>query len=211
MFRGGVKVVGLIVLGIISGCFLNICMMRVIKQMEGRVIQKKQCLWGFIAIEIGIFLMGTLCYKQYGISFMMWMNMSFWCVLMLLICVDLKFMILPTSIILIGSGIGVGFKAALSLMLYDWFYLWDCIVAGILGYGFFYVIYMWFLKVRKIEGLGFGDVRIMGMLGIYVGIEKLIIMLLIASVMALIVGTILYIIRRKSEAYPFGPWLCGAR
>lgn len=200
----------LIAVGIISGCFLNICMMMIIKHMEGGKEYKKQWLYYFIGIEISMFLTSIFCYKQYGISFMTWMCMSFWCVLMLLTLIDLKFMILPTAVIRIGSAIGIIFKTILSLMLYDWFYLWDGLIAGALGYGFFYLIYILFLKVKKKEGMGFGDVRIMGMLGIYIGVEKLIIMLLIASLMALIVGGILYMVRKKSEAYPFGPWLCGA-
>lgn len=202
--------IGIIGVGMISGCFLNVCMMLLTRHIEGDRGYKQQWFYYFIGIELSMVWASIFCYRQYGVSFMTWMYMSFWCVLVLLTLIDLKFMILPTSVIVVGSGIGIVFKTSLSLMLYDWFYLWDSIVAGILGYVFFYLVYMTFLKLKKKEGMGFGDVRMMGLLGIYVGTEKIVIMLLIASFMALIVGGILYMIRKKSEAYPFGPWLCSA-
>lgn len=138
------------------------------------------------------------------------MTISFCAVLVILSIVDIKYMLLPTPMIIFGSLMGIGFKLGLSVLYHNWSYLWEAIIGGAIGYIWFYLIYSIALKMRKRECLGFGDVRVMGMIGIFIGSWQLCTMLLIACMMALLVGVILLMIRKKSTPYPFGPFLCGA-
>lgn len=164
----------------------------------------------YMMVEISTGIIFWLCYVQHGVSLVAFMCMSFCSVLIVLSLIDFDHMILPTKIIMFGAVVGIGFRIALSMLYEEWAYLWDGVIAGIVGYGFFYLIYFIAPKIMHKEALGFGDVRVMGMLGIYIGLEQLFVMLVIACVMASVVGTVLLVIRKKSEPYPLGPYLCGA-
>ena len=74
---------------------------------------------------------------------------------------------------------------------------------------FFALLYLFYLKVRKIEGLGFGDVKLMLLLGLFLGLKKLVIALLLASVAGLLVGIFFIIFKQKNLklALPFGTFL----
>ncbi|PHV72337.1 hypothetical protein CS063_02345 [Sporanaerobium hydrogeniformans] len=75
---------------------------------------------------------------------------------------------------------------------------------------FFFVLFFvgkWFYKK---ECLGFGDVRLMALIGLYVSIDLLFLTLFLASVLAAFYGIILFFKNKKSEAYPFAPFINGA-
>ncbi len=61
----------------------------------------------------------------------------------------------------------------------------------------------------KKEGMGFGDVKLMGMAGLFLGVQRTVVSLLVAIWAAAIVGIIVLRIRKeKTDHYmPFGPFL----
>ena len=82
-----------------------------------------------------------------------------------------------------------------------------CAVAG----GFFLLMYIVALFVFKKEGLGFGDVKLAAVCGLFLGWQKIFLALLFAS----IVGSIVLICVRKAKndekqhEYPFAPFIVG--
>jgi leader peptidase (prepilin peptidase)/N-methyltransferase len=70
-------------------------------------------------------------------------------------------------------------------------------------------LYYFYLKVKKIEGLGFGDIKMMLLLGAFLGINKLLIAVLLASLSGLIVGIFFIIFKGKTLKLklPFGTFL----
>jgi len=58
----------------------------------------------------------------------------------------------------------------------------------------------------KKEAMGFGDVKLMAMLGTFLGIKKVILTFFIAPFLGLIFG-IIYLIKKKSHYIPYGPFL----
>jgi leader peptidase (prepilin peptidase) / N-methyltransferase len=73
----------------------------------------------------------------------------------------------------------------------------------------FYGLLLAYLKLRKIEGLGMGDVKMMLLLGAFLGYERLIIAIFLASLSGLLVGLWLIAFRHKNlrTALPFGTFL----
>ena len=125
----------------------------------------------------------------------------------ILTMIDWDHMLLPTSIIRVGFGMGVIEVGIQSMLFQDWSLLLDAMIGAVLGYGLFVGLYYGSKWLLKKEGLGFGDVRLMGMIGLFVGVRGLCLVLLIASLLASLYGVILLRIRKKSEPYPFGPFL----
>ncbi len=82
--------------------------------------------------------------------------------------------------------------------------LLDWLLAGALGYGLFYLIY-----ILSRGGMGGGDVRLAGLLGLVLGLKQLACALLIAFVAGAIVSLLLLASGRanRKTAIPFGPFL----
>jgi leader peptidase (prepilin peptidase)/N-methyltransferase len=77
------------------------------------------------------------------------------------------------------------------------------------GGGFLWAIAAGSEFVRKQEGMGFGDVKLLAMVGAYQGWEAALFALVIGSVLGTIVGLTLMIVRRGrlDMEIPFGPFL----
>ncbi len=84
-------------------------------------------------------------------------------------------------------------------------------VVGMVAYagGLGLTLVAWELIVRK-EGMGAGDVKLAVLLGLWIGYLHPVLVLyslIAASVLGLVVGAGIYVVRRASQPYPFGPWL----
>lgn len=163
-------------------------------------VAREVILWG------GLFGLASW-HQLFNLKFLLLIvNISFWLFLTLF---DYKYMLLPTKVIYVGLGVNV----VLSLFIYyrtgDTYYLINRCLGAVGGYGLFCLIFYMSKWLLKKEGLGYGDVRLMALIGWYVGIEQLFFVIILASVLAVLVGGLLYMIRRSSEAFPFGPFLCG--
>jgi leader peptidase (prepilin peptidase)/N-methyltransferase len=130
-----------------------------------------------------------------------------------LIYIDLEIQILPDVIDLPGVAIGLLVGALHlgadypTLMLSST--LLESAAGAALGAGILLVIALLYKLVRKIEGMGLGDVKMMAMLGAVVGWEPLFPILILASIVGALVGVPLAM---RSEAkmqiaLPFGVFL----
>jgi len=86
------------------------------------------------------------------------------------------------------------------------------ILGGLVGFGLFYSLAWGYEKYKGIEGLGFGDVKMLGWLGTWLGLEWVPFIIFVASVTGLILGLIQ--MRKGGDglqsALPFGPFLAFA-
>lgn len=130
-----------------------------------------------------------------------------------LIYIDLEWQILPDVIDLPGVVVGLVVGALHLGAIYPHFILsktlLESIAGAALGAGVLLAIGMSYKLLRKVEGMGLGDVKMMAMLGAVLGWEPLFPLLLIASIAGSIVGVI---VAAKSPdglkvAVPFGVFL----
>lgn len=85
----------------------------------------------------------------------------------------------------------------------------DTVLGYALGYGFFWVIGEVYILIRKEEGLGFGDIKLTGMIGAILGVESILPTIFAASIVGAAVGIMVMFLQRsglKTEI-PFGPYL----
>lgn len=131
-------------------------------------------------------------------------------IMSILILFDLRHMLLPSMLIYIGSAVALLFRIVLYVFTGATYHLLNGLLGAGIGFALFlgaFYLSKWLLKK---EGLGFGDVRLMFFLGMVVGIDGLFLMIILACFIAAVVGGILIVIKGKSEAFPFGPFLCGS-
>ena len=125
------------------------------------------------------------------------------CILIVLFAIDLEHHLLPDAITLPGIAAGFAFS----------FFAppgWLASLAGItFGYGILYAIAEAYFRVRHEEGLGGGDLKMLAMIGAFLGWKLTILTLIMASFAGSFAGILLIATRRGSMKYalPFGTFL----
>ena len=125
------------------------------------------------------------------------------CALVVLFAIDLEHHLLPNVITLPGIVVGFGF----SLFAEPG---WQASLLGILfGGGSLYVISEAYFRIRHEEGLGMGDVKMLAMIGAFLGWKLTVVTLMMASFSGSIIGVALILMRRGNMKYalPFGTFL----
>ncbi len=128
---------------------------------------------------------------------------SFFSALLVASLIDLRFFIIPDVITIPGTVGGI-----LTSPLRAETPLLESVVGAVAGFGISFVIYIYYVKVRKMEGLGFGDVKLLAFIGSFTGIYGVLSALFLGSLIGLIYA-LPSIIRNRtvSFAIPFGPFL----
>ena len=139
----------------------------------------------------------------YGQSALLVVRLAFACALIVLFAIDLRHRILPNVITL--PGIAAGFAAS-------WFLPpgWMSSLIGIVGGGgLLLAIAEVYSRVRGQEGLGMGDVKMLAMIGAFLGWPLMVLTLVLASFAGSIVGVTLIVSGRGGlqAALPFGTFL----
>ncbi|MCX6726095.1 MAG: prepilin peptidase [Candidatus Shapirobacteria bacterium] len=82
---------------------------------------------------------------------------------------------------------------------------WLSILAGLAGVIFFLLL----VFLTKGKGMGLGDVKLVGLMGLFLGFPRLIVALYLAFLTGAITGVILILIKKKriDSRIPFGPFL----
>ncbi len=125
--------------------------------------------------------------------------------LLVLSFIDARHMILPDVITIPGTVVGVilsGFSKFMSVK--------SSVLGLLFGFLLFYSVGFFYRKVRGLEGLGFGDVKLMSMIGSFLGIRGVIGTLVFGSFSGLIYAVFSMLKERKinlRKSVPFGPFL----
>ena len=90
--------------------------------------------------------------------------------------------------------------------------LTDAIVGAVAGYLFLWLTYWGFKLITGKEGMGYGDFKLLGALGAWLGWMALPAIILLSAVSGLLYAISQFALRRqtKSEPIPFGPFLAFA-
>lgn len=121
-----------------------------------------------------------------------------------LAAVDLKTFYLPDILTL--PGLVLGLVLVPVAFHTPW---WAPVLGAVVGGGFFWVLGVVFLWLRGYAGLGFGDVKMLAMLGAWVGPVMLLPLLLCTCAVALPVLVIRRVVcpAQAGGPLPFGPFL----
>jgi len=88
----------------------------------------------------------------------------------------------------------------------------DAVLGAIVGAAFIYGAGAIYLRARGVEGMGFGDFKLLAALGAWLGWKMILPIVLGASVIGAIIGIIMKMSSslREGRYVPFGPFLAGA-
>ena len=125
------------------------------------------------------------------------------CILIVLFGIDLEHQILPNSITLPGIVTGL----LLSLIAPPG--LRDALIGVVVGGGILYAIAWGYYLWRREEGLGMGDVKMLAMIGAFLGWKAVLVTLVLSSFSGALIGVALIAAQRGGMklALPFGTFL----
>jgi len=172
--------------------------------LRGRCRTCKQPVsWMYPAVEIVTALVFVILYLTYGPTLLSLARAVFACALIVLFITDLQHKILPNVITL--PGIVVGFVCSLFLPP-GWV---SSLIGLVVGGGFLLAIAEAYYRVRGQEGLGMGDVKLLAMIGAFLGWKLVLLTLVFASFTGSLAGGLLIASGRGNMKYalPFGTFL----
>jgi leader peptidase (prepilin peptidase)/N-methyltransferase len=144
-----------------------------------------------------------LLWWYYGPGPLLASRLIFGCALIVLFAIDLEWQLLPNVITI--PGIVIGFL--LSFINPPG---WESSLIGILvGGGGLFLMAEGYYRIRHEEGLGMGDVKMLAMIGAFLGWQLALVSLMIASIAGTIIGVALIATGRGTMKYalPFGTFL----
>lgn len=151
-------------------------------------------LYGVSIYNFGITLQGIMMCML--ISFMIGLSVM-----------DMRYMLLPTKVIVVGSSVAMGMRLIGSILYQDTDFFLQGIVGGVVGYGILALLFFISMYLFKKEGMGYGDVRYLGMIGVFTSWQVVLLTLFIGSLIGSVYGIIQLRVRKKSEPFPFGPFM----
>lgn len=124
--------------------------------------------------------------------------------LITLAIIDLNTWLLPDSITLPGIVLGLAFS-----FFNHFASLKDAIIGAIAGYVILWTIYQIHHRLTGREGMGYGDFKLLAMLGAWLGWYTLPVIMLISSLAGLVIFVVLKLAYKfdHKQPIPFGPFL----
>jgi leader peptidase (prepilin peptidase)/N-methyltransferase len=142
-------------------------------------------------------------YLLFGAQLLLMARLLFACAMIVLFVIDLQCRILPNIITI--PGVLVGFAFSLFLPP-GWL---DSLIGIMAGGGILLLIAEAYYRVRKEEGLGMGDVKMLAMIGAFLGWKLMLVTLVLSSFMGSIMGLTVIALKKGDMKYalPFGTFL----
>jgi leader peptidase (prepilin peptidase)/N-methyltransferase len=149
-------------------------------------------------------VMSLLLLLKFGLSFKYLSSFIFTCALIVITFIDLRHQIIPDVISL--PGIPVFFLLAVFFMDVP---IWEAVLGILIGGGSLFAIAFLYEIITKREGMGGGDIKLLAMLGAFLGWKSMFFILFASSLLGAVVGVSAMIMKGQDMKYavPFGPFL----
>ncbi|HEV3252978.1 MAG TPA: prepilin peptidase [Candidatus Acidoferrales bacterium] len=180
------------------------------------------------AVELLTGLLFLVCWLAFGFSAQTLKWAAFSALMIVLIFTDLRERLLPDAVNF--AGLGIGLLASLFTKPMDGTALWlsarifdypppmpvlsfcDALLGAAAGSGLLWLVSEGYFLLRGREGMGLGDVKMMLLVGAFLGLKRTVLTILTGSVLGTVLGILFILTRRKGSDYelPFGTFLGAA-
>jgi len=156
-------------------------------------------------VELVVGLLSVVLFVRSGPSFQSLFLFLFTAALVAIAFIDLDHKIIPDVISLPGILVGLAFSFFPSAEISPV----EALIGAAGGAGFLLLVGMAFEKVTGREGMGGGDVKLLGMIGAWMGWKALPFIILISSFTGAVIGGLSLAVSRQEmrSRIPFGPFL----
>ena len=162
--------------------------------------------WRYPLIETLTAALFVGCLEMFGLTWHALAAAAFGCALIALAGIDYEHFLLPDAITL--PGIAVGLLASLFADWTDWR---QALLGAALGGGGLWLLAQLWLLLRHEEGMGLGDVKMLAMVGAFLGWQGVLVTVFLGSLAGALVGLALIAAGRLDlgSRLPFGVFLAG--
>jgi len=226
------------VFGAVIGSFLNVCIYRLPEQQSiakplsqcphchhpirfydnipliSYLILKGKCRdcgekisWRYPLVELVTAILALLLFAKFYLTLNFLVFFIFTAVLIVITFIDLDHQIIPDLLTL--PGIPIFFLLAVFVVGVPWM---EAAIGLLIGGGVLFAIALGYEVITKREGMGGGDIKLLAMIGGFLGWKSLIFVLLFSSLLGAVIGIALVLIKKEDMKYavPFGPFLSAA-
>jgi leader peptidase (prepilin peptidase)/N-methyltransferase len=168
----------------------------------------------YFVVELLMALLSLAFYSGFGLSYSFFVSFVFTAALIVISFIDLDVRIVPDVISLPGIILGLAFSIIGYFFYYDQLDVIPTPISSIIGIiagGGFLLATAWaYEKFTGVEGMGGGDIKLLAMIGAFLGWPSIPITLFIASLLGSIIGIggMLLTGAGRRMALPFAPFLC---
>jgi leader peptidase (prepilin peptidase)/N-methyltransferase len=177
------------------------------------------------AVELATSAAFALCVAALGLTLPALKYSLYSAIMIMLIACDLEERILPDEFTLGGTLIGLALAPFVPLehyfisifIPYTWWPGWASLAesafGAAVGSGAIWLVAFLYEKVRHREGMGLGDVKMIAMIGAFMGLPTALFTLIVASLLGSIIGIIFIRLTKQDAAtyeLPFGSFLGAA-
>jgi len=160
--------------------------------------------WQYPLVELVMALLSVALFRKFGISTPFIIYFLFCAALLVIIVIDYYHQIIPDVISLPGIVLGFGFSFLNPLITWK-----EAGLGLLIGGGILSAIAAGYYVLTKREGMGGGDIKLLAMIGAFLGWQCLPFVIFGSSVLGTIVGVGAMIQQKKGgqTMIPFGPFL----
>ena len=160
---------------------------------------KSPIAWRYPLVELGCGLLYVWLYHQFGLSAQSVVFALLALTLVIVSWIDLAHTIIPDTITLPGIVAGVFASVAITPVGLD-----NALIGIGLGGGLFFLV-----AVLSRGGMGGGDIKLIAMIGAFLGWRAVLVTILLGAFSGAIVGVALILLKqkRRKDPVPFGPFL----
>ena len=168
--------------------------------------------WRYPLIELATAALFVACLLRFGVTFEAPAAALFSSLMLALAIIDIDHMILPDALTWPGIALGILLQPLLPwARLGDgpWGALAGAVAGALLGGGVLLAVWLTWYLVRREEGMGLGDVKMLAVIGAFLGWKGVLVALFIAALSGATVGLLLMAwggLGAKSKL-PFGAFL----
>ncbi|QKY69675.1 A24 family peptidase [Lentibacillus sp. CBA3610] len=153
-------------------------------------------------IELVTGVLFAFCYIRIGLHVELMAALLLMSLLVIVLVSDIKYMLIPNSILLFFFPLFV--TARLFSPLDPW---WSSITGALAG-----VMIIAAIILLSRGGMGAGDMKLFGLLGILLGFEKTLLAFFLSCVIGAVIGLVLLLLKLidRKQPVPFGPYIVAA-
>jgi len=163
----------------------------------------------YFAVELISAVSFLILYMNFGLNYIFWIYSLLTFSLIVVTFIDLEFQIIPDRISLVGIFIGiilsVSFPGIQSAFTWKRAFL-NSIIGALAGGGLIYLTGVLGQLAFKKESMGGGDVKLMAMLGAFLGCKMAVLIFFLAPFFGAPIGIYMKFVK-KEDIIPYGPYI----
>jgi leader peptidase (prepilin peptidase)/N-methyltransferase len=168
----------------------------------------------YLIVEVLTGFMATALYYQFGLSLAFVVGFMFIAALIVISFIDLDVRIVPDMISLPGVSIGILVSIIATYVIGDTSEViptpFSALAGILIGGGFLFVVAWIYERLTGVDGMGGGDIKLLAMIGAFLGWPSIPFTIFVASLTGSMVGlgVMLATGAGRRLALPFAPFLC---